>query len=172
MSTSAIRRTLVTLAIGAAVNVASGPGARLAAQAKPGQPQQLVYAIYDGTGTANQVFPTVTAPGQPGQGGAFAAIANEGKGGVTVQQSKASGLAQTALLSGIIGLLGPQGAAQPTGAAPTSTVVDSLRSSLVPGTSAIVAIVDEAPAPAVASLLQQAKPRQVMSARVAATSAP
>jgi hypothetical protein len=168
MTTPTIRRALTTIAIGVAVGVVPSAGARLAAQAKPAQPQQLVYAIYDGPGTASQVFPTVTAPGQAGATGAFAAVANEGKGAVTVQQQKASGLAQTALLSGIIGLLGPQGAAQPGGAAPAGgTALDSLRSSLVPGTSALVAIVDEPAAPAVAATLQQAKPRQVMRARVA-----
>jgi hypothetical protein len=140
-----------------------------AAQARPEPGQQLVYGIFDGPATAAQVFATVTAPGQPGAaGGAFAAVANEGKGEVTVQQRKSSGLAQTALLSGLIGLLGPQGAGPAGGAPAGGTAVDSLRSSLVPGTSAVVAIVDPAAAPAVASALQQAKPRRVMSERVAA----
>jgi hypothetical protein len=163
-----ICRAVATLAIGAAAGIAPAGVAPVAAQAPQGQPQQLVYGIYDGTSTASRVFGTLTAPGQPGAGGAFAAIANEGKGTVDVQQQKSSGLAQTALLSGIIGLLGPQGAAQPGGtAAAGGTAVDSLRSSLVPGTSAVVAIVSEPAAPAVAAALQQGKPRRMMNARIA-----
>lgn len=96
----------------------------------------MVYGIYDGTSTASQVFAAVTAPGQPAAEGAVAAVANEGKGTVDVQQQRATGLAQTALLSGIIGLLGPQGGATPRSAPIGGTAVDSLRSSLVPGTLA------------------------------------
>jgi len=167
MTTLTIRRTLAIIALGVAASSTPGAAIRLAAQAQPSQPQQLVYGIYDGTATASQLFGTVTAPGQPGAGGAFAAVANEGKGTVAVQQQKANGFAQAALLSGIIGLLGPQGGAQPGATTAGGTAVDSLRSSLVPGTSALVAIVSAQAAPAVAAALQQGKPRQVMSTRVA-----
>jgi hypothetical protein len=166
MTTLTIRRTLAIIALGVAASGTPGAAIRLAAQAQPSQPQQLVYGIYDGTATASQLFGTVTAPGQPGADGAFAAVANEGKGTVAVQQQKANGFAQAALLSGIIGLLGPQGGAQP-GATAGGTAVDSLRNSLVPGTSALVAIVSAQAAPTVAAALQQGKPRQVMSTRVA-----
>jgi hypothetical protein len=166
MTTSTIRRTLAVIALAVAAGGAPGTALRLTAQAQPTQPQQLVYGIYDGTATASQLFGTVTAPGQPGADGAFAAVANEGKGNVAVHQQKTSGFAQAALLSGIIAMLGPQGGARP-GTTVGGTAVDSLRSSLVPGTSAVVAIVSAPAAPAVAAALQQGKPRQVMSTRVA-----
>ncbi len=163
------RRCLLMIALGLAAGLSSGTAPTLWAQGQPASPQQLVYAIYSDTSTAARIFPTVTAPGQPAAAsGAFAAVTNQGQGQVTIQQRKSSGLAQTALLSGIIGLLGPQGAAQRGAGAPTGgTAVDSLRSSLVPGTSAVVAIVDTAAAPAVAASLQQANPQRVMSERVA-----
>ncbi|HEU4649402.1 MAG TPA: hypothetical protein VFS33_10105 [Gemmatimonadales bacterium] len=162
-----VRRTLAALALAVAAGSTPAAAKRLAAQGAPSQPQQLVYAIYDGTSTASRVFTAVTAPGQPAADGAVAAVANEGKGTVTVQQQKATGLAQTALLRGIIGLLGPQGGAAPGSAPIGGTAVDSLRSSLVPGTSAIVAIVSAPAAPAVTATLRQNRPRQVMSTRVA-----
>jgi hypothetical protein len=162
-----VHRTLATIALAVAAGSTPAAARRLAAQGAPSQPQQLVYGIYDGTSTASQVFGAVTAPGRPGADGAFAAVANDGKGTVTVQKQKTTELAQTALLSGIIGLLAPQGGATPGSPPIGGTAVDSLRNSLVPGTSAIVAIVSAPAAPAVTAALQQNKPRQVMSTRVA-----
>lgn len=127
-----VRRTLATVTLALAAGSTPAAAKRLSAQEASSQPQQLVYGIYDGTSTASQVFAAVTAPGQPAAEGAVAAVANEGKGTVDVQQQRATGLAQTALLRGILGLLGPQGGATPGSAPIGGTAVDSLRSSLVP----------------------------------------
>ncbi|HET7599423.1 MAG TPA: hypothetical protein VFK09_03990 [Gemmatimonadales bacterium] len=142
--------------------ILAAPGRAAGAQAAP--PRELVYAVYDGVDAATSVYAGIKGKPPLPPTGSYAVVANDGSGQVVVLERQANGFAQTAVLSGIVALLSPGPDPNRAGAEPTP--VDSLRAALSPGTSAILAIVDQQSAPAVAQTLQQTHPRQVLSQRV------
>ncbi|HEX5386839.1 MAG TPA: hypothetical protein VFW66_09085 [Gemmatimonadales bacterium] len=165
-----------------AVALAAAPAPRLAAQATVNgvqsgvqveqlPPQRLVYAVYDGAATATSVFGSIKAAQRAAGGlrGSYAVVRSLDTGRITVTERQAGTLGQTALLSGVVALLGPgnQPKAQKAGEnAAQPAAVDSLRAALTPGTSAIVGVVNEPSAEAVAKRLREKNPRSIVNERV------
>jgi hypothetical protein len=158
---SIVRRWAAAGALLAGIPALALPAGAARAQTAPAS--ELVYAVYDGADAAASVYAGIKGKPPLPAAGSYAVVANDG-GRMVVRERQASGLAQTAVLSGIIALLAP--GADPSRAGGQPTPVDSLRAALRPGTSAILAIVDQQSAPAVAQALQETHPRQVLSQRV------
>lgn len=130
----------------------------------PAPAERLVSAVYDGENTALAVYEQVKPglPQAPDGRWAYAVVSKDRGGQIALHAREGGDLGHSALLSGIVALLGPQAAGGPAG----GPVVDSLRAALVPGTSAVLGIVPEGSADGVAGRLKQARARSVLSARV------
>ncbi len=165
----ALGRAALPLALAAALAALPARPGDARAQAPPDSAppaERLVSAVYDGENTALAVYEQVK-PGlpQPADGRWAYAVVSKDRGGQLAFHAREGGdLGHTALLSGIVALLGPQAAGGPPNAG--SPVVDSLRTALAPGTSAVLGIVPEGSADGVAATLKQARARSVLSARL------
>jgi len=120
--------------------------------------ETLVYAVYDGQGTAAQVFKTMQA-GQKSTGErieSYAVVSKDVKGAVTVGDQRKRDAGVGAIIGGVVGLVGgPIGVA--AGATAGGAVgfltgdavgiprdkVEEMRSSLTPNSSALIVVLDD-----------------------------
>ena len=153
--------------------------------------ETLVYAVYDGEKTAGQVLQTIRAK-QKATGErieSYAVVSKDIGAKVHVRDQRGRDARIGAVLGGVIGVLGgPAGAI--AGAAAGGSLgyltgnevgiskdtVNQMKSSLTPGTSALVVVLDNRWVEDVRKGLQQAQARQVVAEQIAnatpASSAP
>jgi uncharacterized membrane protein len=152
-----------------------------AAQAKeppPPTPQSLVYAVYDGEDTAKNAYAAMKDSQKQGviHIDSFAVISKDQKGKVHVKSTQKKGARAGAVVGALVGVLGgPVGVAAGAAAGggigyltgnaagiPRETIND-IKASLVPGTSAIVAIIDERWASDLESSMRAAEAKRVLN---------
>ena len=121
-------------------------------------PQSLVYGVYDGENTAKDAYNSMKQAQKQGviHIDSFAVISKDQKGKVHVKSTQKRGARTGAIIGALVGVLGgPAGMA--AGAAAGGGLgyltgnavgiprdsINEIKSSLEPGTSAIVAVVDE-----------------------------
>jgi uncharacterized membrane protein len=159
--------------------VAAIGSARLArAQA----PQSLVYAVYDDEKAAQEAFSAMRNAQRQGaiHVDSFAVISKDQNGRVRVSSTQRRGARTGAIVGAVVGMLGgPVGVAAGAAAGgglgyltgrtvgiPRSTIND-IKSSLTPGSSAIVAVVQQRWVADLESSLRAAKARQVLDSKLA-----
>jgi uncharacterized membrane protein len=150
-------------------------------------PQTLIYAVYGREDAAKNAFDAMKQSQREGviHIDSFAVITKNQKGHVHVQSTQKRGAAAGAVVGAMIGVLGgPAGAAAGAGAGGalgylTGNAVgiprediNAIKSSLTPGTSAVVAVVDERWVADVERSLQEAQAKQVMEHKIAGTAEP
>jgi uncharacterized membrane protein len=145
--------------------------------------QTLIYAAYDGENTANNVFKEMKA-NQKATGEhiqSYAIVSKDMKGKVHVRDQRERDAKVGAVLGGVIGAVGgPAGAA--AGAAAGGSVgyltgnevgiskdmVEQMKSSLTPGSSALAVVLEDKWVEDVDKALRQANARQVVAEKIAA----
>ena len=127
---------------GAALLLLAGAGTPLVARALEAQIQaasgQLVYAVYEGQEAAAATFGGLRESLAADRTGAYAVVARDLSGQIAVQEQVGGTLGRSVFLRGFTALLGPSGGQGEAG----TTVVDTVRAALAPGSSGIFALVD------------------------------
>jgi uncharacterized membrane protein len=144
--------------------------------------QTLIYAAYDGEDTASNVFKDMKA-NQKATGEhiqSYAVVSKDLKGKVHVRDQRKRDASVGAVIGGVIGAIGgPVGAA--AGAAAGGSVgyltgnevgiskdmVEQMKASLTPGSSALVVVLDDRWVQDVDKGLRQANARQVVAEKIA-----
>lgn len=174
-------RVAVSVAVALAL-CTSAIGLRAAERA-----ETLVYAVYEGQDTANQVFKTMKsaqyATGERIE--SYAVVSKDMKGKVRVHDQRSRDAAVGAVLGGVIGLVGgPAGVA--AGAAAGGAVgyltgeavgiprdeVERMRASLTPNSSALIVVLDDQWVHDVERDLNQAHARAVIANKIAGNQTP
>jgi uncharacterized membrane protein len=154
------------------------------AHAQSPVPQSLVYAVYDSEHGAKDAFNTMKQTQREGaiHIDSFAVIAKDQKGHVHVQSTQKRGAVGGAVVGALVGALGgPAGAA--VGATAGGGIgyltgesvgipradINAIKASLTPGSSALVAVVDERWVADVERSLHEAQAKQVLDHRIAGT---
>jgi uncharacterized membrane protein len=151
------------------------------AQAKeppPASPQSLVYAVYDGENAAKDAYAAMKESQKQGviHIDSFAVISKDQKGRVHVKSTQKKGARAGAVIGALVGVVGgPVGVAAGAAAGgglgyltgnavgiPRETIND-IKASLVPGTSAIVAIIDERWAADLEGSMREAQAKRVLN---------
>src|SRR5262245_56720074 len=144
--------------------------------------ETLVYAVYNGQDTATQVFKTMkSAQSSTGERiESYAVVSRDLKGKVTIRDQRKRDAGVGAVLGGVIGLVGgPVGVA--AGAAAGGAVgyltgdavgipkekVESMKAALTPGSSALVAVLDDVWVADVEKDMNQAHAREVIASKIA-----
>ena len=145
-------------------------------------PQTLVYAVYHNEAAAKQAFAAMKDWQKKGviRVESYAVIAKDQKGHVHVKSTQKHGARTGAIVGALIGVLGgPAGVAAGaaaggglgylTGAAVgiPQAQIDEIKSLLTPGSSAIVAVIDEQRAPLLEESLREATAKQVLDYKLA-----
>jgi uncharacterized membrane protein len=152
-----------------------------AKDAAPPMPQSLVYAVYDGENTAKSAYDAMKESQRQGvvHIDSFAVISKDQKGHVHVKSTQKKGARTGAVVGALVGLLGgPAGVAAGAAAGggigyltgnavgiPRDTI-NQIKTSLVPGSSAIVAVLDERWAADLESSLRAADAKQVLDSKL------
>jgi uncharacterized membrane protein len=163
-------------AIGAALIGLLGV-ARAADQA----PQSLVFAVYDSEDGAANAYKAMKESQKEGviHVDSFAVISKDAKGKVHVHSTQKRGATAGAVIGALVGVLGgPVGVAVGAGAGGglgylTGSAVgipkediDTIKASLEPGMSAVVAVIDERWAADLQRSMQEAQAKQVLEHRI------
>jgi uncharacterized membrane protein len=152
------------------------------ARAQDSTPMSLVYAVYDGEKGANEAYAAMKDAQQKGviRIDSFAVISKDQKGRVHVKSTQKKGARTGAVIGALIGVLGgPAGAV--AGAAAGGGIgyltgnavgiprdrIEEIKSSLTPGSSAIVAVVEERWVSDLESSLRAAQAKQVLDSKLA-----
>jgi uncharacterized membrane protein len=150
-------------------------------------PQTLVYAVYDSENGAKDAYQAMKQSQKEGviHIDSFAVISKDAKGRVHVQSTQKRGALGGAVVGALVGLIGgPAGAAAGAAAGgglgflTGETVgiprddIKAIKSSLEPGNSAIVAVVDERWVADLERSLHEAQAKQVLDHKIAGSSAP
>jgi uncharacterized membrane protein len=145
-------------------------------------PQTLVYAVYDNENTANDAFKAMQQSQREGaiHIDSFAVVSKDQNGRVHVQSNQKHGARAGAIVGALVGLLGgPAGVAVGAGAGGAigyltgeavgipQQDINSIKASLTPGTSAIIAVVDERWVADLERSLHEAQAKQVLDRRLA-----
>lgn len=155
------------------------------AQAPAAAPQTLVFAVYDSDKAAKEAFDAMKDSQKKGviRIDSYAVISKDQKGRVHVKSTQRRGARTGAIIGGIIGILGgPAGVA--VGAAAGGGIgyltgnavgiprdkIEEIKSSLTPGSSAIVAVIDEQWAASLEDSLRAAQAKQVLDQKLASPS--
>jgi uncharacterized membrane protein len=152
------------------------------ARAEDAPPQSLVFAVYDGENTAKEAFAAMKSSQKQGviHIDSYAVMSKDQKGHVHVKSTQKRHAGAGAIIGAMVGVLGgPAGVAVGAAAGggigyltgdavgiPKDTI-NQIKSSLTPGTSAIVAVVDEQWASDLKSSLQAAQAKQVLDSQIA-----
>jgi len=149
--------------------------------------QTLIYAAYEGEDTAGKVFKTMKANQKAtGEHIESYAIVSKDIGAKThVRDQRHKDTRVGAVLGGVIGVLGgPAGAVAGAAAGGSlgyltgnevgisKDMVEKMKASLTPGTSALAVVLDDRWVQDVQKGLQQAEARQIVAEKIAAGSAP
>jgi hypothetical protein len=141
--------------------LAAGAGAALGAQGLEAQiaapAGQLVYAVYDGPGTAAGALASLGESLASDRTGAYAVITRDASGQIAVEEQPRGTLGRRVFLSGFGALLGP--AAEESGGGPPG--LDTLRAALAPGRSGVLALVDPGKGDPLMAMLAPTNPRVV-----------
>ena len=173
-----IRRGVAVCVVAA---LAAGGMPVAAARAQGARSETLLYASYKGEETADKVFQTmVSAQGATGERiEAFAVVSKDLKGRVRVRDQRRRDAGVGLAVGGVIGLLGgPAGVAIGAGAGGAIGFltgnavgiplekVQSMKTALTPGTSALVVVLDDRWVQDVERDLRQAQARQVIASQI------
>ena len=169
--------------ISSAVGIGVGLLLATPATAQQVSSQSLVYATYEGEDTAGQVFKTMKE-NQKATGEkilSYAVVSKDAKGKVHVRDQRKTDARIGAILGGVIGVVGgPAGAV--AGAAAGGSLgyltgnevgiskenVETMKTSLTPGSSALAVILDDRWVQDVEKSLREAHARQVVADQIAA----
>jgi hypothetical protein len=155
---------------GVALLLVAGVGTPLGARALEAQIQpasgQLVYAVYEGQEAAAATFGGLRGSLAADRTGAYAVVVKDLSGQITLQEQVGGTLGRSVFLRGFTALLGPSGGQGEAG----TTVVDSVRAALAPGSSGIFALVDAGWMETLRALLEPTGPR-VLGVTVVGSSA-
>ena len=174
-NTSGVRVLWLAVLVGLAV---SGP-----LRAQSVSSQTLVYAVYDGEKTASDVLHTMRtnqkATGEHIQ--SYAVVSKDIKGKVRVRDQRERDAKVGAVIGGVIGVLGgPAGAAAGAAAGGSlgyltgnevgisKDMVNEMKTSLTPGSSALAVVLEDRWVEDVEKGLKQAQARQVVAEKIAA----
>src|SRR5262245_35646701 len=176
-------RSKSSIAGAVAVTLLSATLATIVPHAAAANPSQtLVYAVYEGENTASDVFKTMKS-NQSSTGErieSYAVVSRDLKGKVTIRDQRKRDAGVGAVLGGVIGLVGgPVGVA--AGAAAGGAVgyltgdavgipkekVESMKAALTPGSSALVAVLDDVWVADVEKDMNQAHAREVIASKIA-----
>jgi uncharacterized membrane protein len=153
-----------------------------AAHAQNATPQTLVFAVYDSPGAAQDTYNAMKQSQKQGVIGidSFAVVSKDDKGKVHVHSTQKRGAHAGAIIGALVGLIGgPAGAVVGAGAGGgigflTGSAVgiprediNAIKASLEPGTSAIVAVVDERWVGDLERSLHEAQAKQVLDRKIA-----
>ncbi|MGH7516214.1 MAG: hypothetical protein ACREOC_01910 [Gemmatimonadales bacterium] len=142
----------------AALLLLAGGGTPLVARALNAQIQaasgQLVYAVYEGQEAAAATFGGLRGSLAADRNGAYAIVAKDLSGQITVQEQVGGTLGRSVFLRGFTALLGPSGGQGEAG----TSVVDTVRTALAPGSSGIFALVDAGWMETLRTLLEPTRP--------------
>ncbi|HET8624618.1 MAG TPA: hypothetical protein VFM14_13730 [Gemmatimonadales bacterium] len=116
---------------------------------------QFMYAVYDGQRTAETAFGGLRDAAAADSSGAYAVVAKDLSGQVTIQEQLGGTLGRAVFLRGLTALLGPSGGQGDAG----TTGLDTLRAALTPGSSGIFALVDPGRMEPIRVLLESTSPR-------------
>jgi uncharacterized membrane protein len=177
MHQSSYLRRLISVLAGVAA-IGSVPLARAQGPA----PESLVYAVYDSETAAKDAYAAMKDSQRQGviHIDSFAVISKDQKGHVHVKSTQKHGARTGAIIGALIGVLGgPAGAA--AGAAAGGGVgyltgdavgipqdkINEIKSSLTPGTSAIIAVLEERWAADLEQSLRATEAKQVLDSKLA-----
>jgi uncharacterized membrane protein len=177
LKSTSVRRWIAALA-----GVAAIGSARLALAQDNSTPLSLVYAVYDGENTAKEAYAAMKDSQKQGviHIDSFAVISKDQKGHVHVKSTQKKGARTGAVVGALVGVLGgPAGMAAGAAAGggigyltgnavgiPRETI-NEIKSSLTPGSSAIVAVVEERWVSDLESSMRAAQAKQVLDSKLA-----
>jgi uncharacterized membrane protein len=157
------------------------------AHAQTGAPQSLVYAVYDSPSGASDAFKALRETQREGviNIDAFAVISKDDRGRVRVHSTQRRGARAGAIVGALIGAVGgPAGALAGAGAGggigyltgrsvgiPRADI-NAIRASLEPGSSALIAVIDERWVTDLERSLHAARAKQVLDRRIMGTPVP
>ena len=165
--------------------VALAAGALGSAQAQTGGPQSLVFAAYDNPEGAQDAYKSMKESQKQGviHIEAFSVISKDDTGRVRVHSTQKRGARAGAIVGALVGAIaGPGGMVAGAGAGGglgylTGSAVgiprediNAIKASLRPGTSALIAVVDERRVADLERSLHEAHAKQVLDRRLAGTS--
>jgi uncharacterized membrane protein len=145
-------------------------------------PQSLVYAVYDSETGAKDAFNAMKETQRQGviHIDSFAVVSKDAKGHVRVQSTQKRGALAGSIIGALVGVIGgPAGVALGAGAGGgigflTGNAVgiplediNAIKASLQPGTSAIIAVVDERWVADLERSMNEAKAKQVLDHKIA-----
>jgi uncharacterized membrane protein len=160
-------------------------GALGIARAQTATPQTLVYAVYDSETGAKDAFDAMKQTQKEGviHIDSYAVVSKDEKGKVRVHSTQKRGALAGTIVGALVGVLGgPAGVAAGAAAGgglgylTGATVgipredIQAIKASLQPGTSAIVAVIDERWVADLERSLHEARAKQVLDRRLAGTS--
>jgi uncharacterized membrane protein len=167
--------------VGVVVGVAVMGALRVAAAQGPA-PQSLVYAVYDNEASAKQAFDAMRDSEKNGviRIDSYAVVSKDEKGRVHVKSTQKRGARTGAIIGALIGVLGGP-AGMVAGAAAGGGVgyltgnavgiprerIQEIKTSLTPGSSAIIAVIDERWAASLEDSLRAAQAKQVLDYKLA-----
>jgi uncharacterized membrane protein len=157
-------------------------GSLRVATAQAPVPQTMVYAVYDNDKAAREAFDAMRDSQRKGviRIDSFAVISKDQKGRVHVKSTQRRSARTGAIIGALVGILGgPVGMA--AGAAAGGGIgfltgnavgisgdkIDEIKSSLTPGSSAIIAVIDERWAASLEDSLRAAKAKSVLDQKLA-----
>jgi uncharacterized membrane protein len=167
---------------GAAAAMALGVGALGLAHAQTSMPQSLVFAVYDSPSGAADAYKAMKETQKEGviNIDAFAVVSKDDKGHVRVHSTQKRGARAGAIVGALVGALGgPAGMVAGAGAGgglgyltgesvgiPREDI-NAIKASLQPGSSALVAVIDEKWVADFERSMHEAKAKQVLDRRLA-----
>lgn len=173
-----VRGVVASFVAVAIAGVAGGAAVGAASQ----RSESVVYAVYDGQGTAAQVFKTIQN-GQYATGErieSYAIVSKDAKGKVKVRDQRSRDGAVGAVIGGIVGMIGgPMGIT--AGAAAGGSVgyltgeaigiprdrIEYMKTSLTPNRSALIVVLDDRWVQNIERDLNQAQARAVIANQIA-----
>jgi uncharacterized membrane protein len=170
--------------LGIAAAVALGVAALGIARAQTAVPQSLVFAVYDTPNGAADAYKSMKDTQRQGviHIDSFAVVSKDDRGRVRVHSTQRRGARAGAIVGALVGAVGgPVGALAGAGAGGgigylTGSAVgiprgdiNAIKSSLQPGSSALIAVVDEVWVADLERSLHEANAKQVLDRRLAGT---
>jgi uncharacterized membrane protein len=156
-------------------------GSLRVAHAQGATPQSLVYAVYDGERAAQDAYDAMKDSQRQGVINieSFAVISKDQKGHVRIRSTQRRGARNGAIIGALVGVLGgPVGVAAGAAAGggigyltgnavgiPRDTI-NQIKASLTPGTSALVAVIDERWVSDLETSLRAAQAKQVLDSKL------